>query len=160
MAEVLDFTKPHLLRNEEEYDIAVAEIDALLDAEPQPGSEEYERLEFLSVLVEAYEDAHLPAYAEATPQEVVDFMLEQKGFSRDDLAQWLGSRSRTVEFFNGIRPLSIRQIGTLRAHLGIPADLLMDPFTAPEHTSVPQNTSSIVNAKPPNVGDSNVSPSP
>lgn len=127
MAEVLDFTKPHLLRNEEEYDIAIAEIDALLDSDPQPRSEEYERLEFLSVLVEAYEDAHLPAYAEATPQEVVDFMLEQKGFSRDDLAQWLGSRSRTAEFFNGIRPLSIQQIGTLRAHLGIPADLLMDP---------------------------------
>lgn len=126
MAEVLDFTKPHLLRNEEEYDIAVAEIDALLDGDPQPRSEEYERLEFLSVLVEAYEDAHLPAYEAATPQEVVDFMLEQKGFSRDDLAQWLGSRSRTAEFFNGIRPLSIRQIGTLRAHLGIPADLLMD----------------------------------
>ena len=127
MAEVLDFTKPHLLRNEEEYDIAIAEIDALLDSDPQPRSEEYERLEFLSVLVEAYEDAHLPAYAEATPQEVVDFMLEQKGFSRDDLAQWLGSRSRTAEFFNGIRPLSIQQIGTLRAHLGIPADLLMAP---------------------------------
>ena len=127
MAEVLDFTKPHLLRNEEEYDIAIAEIDALLDSDPQPRSEEYERLEFLSVLVEAHENAHLPAYAEATPQEVVDFMLEQKGFSRDDLAQWLGSRSRTAEFFNGIRPLSIQQIGTLRAHLGIPADLLLDP---------------------------------
>ena len=34
MAEVLDFTQPHLLRNEEEYDIAIAEIDALLDADP------------------------------------------------------------------------------------------------------------------------------
>ena len=65
MAEVLDFTQPHLLRNEEEYDIAVAEIDALLDVDPPPGSEAYERLEFLSVLVQAYEDAHVPTLRSA-----------------------------------------------------------------------------------------------
>lgn len=126
MAEVLDFTKPHLLRNKEEYDIAVAEIDTLLNTDPHPKSEEYDRLEFLSVLVQAYEDTHFPAYEKPTPQEVVDFMLEQKGLSRADLAKWLGGRSRTAEFFNGIRPLSIRQIGALRVHLGIPADLLME----------------------------------
>ena len=39
MADILDFTKPHVLRNEEEYDMAVAEIDTLLDTDPQPGSE-------------------------------------------------------------------------------------------------------------------------
>ena len=126
MADILDFTKPHVLRNEEEYDIAVAEIDTLLDTNPPPGSEAYERLEFLSVLVQAYEDTHLPAYEQSTPQEVVDFMLEQKGRSRDDLAKWLGSGRQTAEFFEGTRSLSIEQIGTLRAHLGIPADLLIE----------------------------------
>ena len=125
MAEVLDFTQPHLLRNEEEYDAAVAEIDALLDTDPPPGSEAYDRLEFLSVLVQAYEDTHVPAFEQPTPQEVVDFVLEQKGLSRADLAKWLGGRSRTSEFFSGIRPLSIRQIGALRKHLGIPADVLL-----------------------------------
>ena len=124
MTGVLDFTKPHVLRNEEEYDLAVAEIDNLLDADPPPGSELYDRLEFLSVLVQAYEDTHL-AYEPSTPQELVNFMLEQKGLSRADLAQWLGGRSRTSEFFNGIRPLSLRQIGALREYLGIPADLLL-----------------------------------
>ena len=94
MDEVLDFTKPHVLRDEGEYDIAVAEIDALLDTDPQLGSEEYERLEFLSVLVQD-EDTHFPAYEKPTPR------LEQKGLSRADLAKWLGGRSRTSEFFNG-----------------------------------------------------------
>ena len=126
MADILDFTKPHVLRNEEEYDCAVAEIDTLLDTDPQPGSEAYERLEFLSVLVQAYEDTHVPAYEQSTPQEVVDFMLDQKGFSRDDLAKWLGSSRQTAEFFEGSRPLSTEQIGALRAHLGIPADLLIE----------------------------------
>ena len=126
MADILDFTKPHVLRNEEEYDIAVAEIDTLLDTDPQLGSEAYERLEFLSVLVHAYEDMHLQVYEQSTPQEVVDFMLEQKRLCRDDLAKWLGSSGQTAEFFEGTRPLSIRQIGALRAHLGIPADLLIE----------------------------------
>ena len=66
--------------NEKEYDCAIAEIDTLLDTDPQPGSEAYERLEFLSVLVQAYEDTHLPAYEQSTPQEVVDFMLERRDF--------------------------------------------------------------------------------
>ena len=60
MAELLDFTKPHVLRNEAEYTAAVAEIDQLLDTAPPPHSEAYERLEFLSVLVQAYEEAHFP----------------------------------------------------------------------------------------------------
>ena len=126
MADILDFTKPHVLRNEEEYDCAVAEIDTLLDTDPQPGTEAYERLEFLSVLVQAYEDTHVPVYEQSTPQEVVNFMLEQKGLSRDDLTKWLGSSSQTAEFFEGSRSLSIEQIGALRAHLGIPADLLIE----------------------------------
>ena len=36
MAELLDFTKPHILRNETEYTAAIAEIDQLLDLDPPP----------------------------------------------------------------------------------------------------------------------------
>lgn len=124
---ILDFTKPHVLRNEEEYNAAVTEIDNLLDADPPTGSEDYERLEFLSVLVQAYEDSRFPFEDQPTPQEVVDFMLNQKGLSRADLAIWLGGESRTSEFLKGVRRLSIQQIEALRKHLGIPADLLMGP---------------------------------
>ncbi|MFC1575828.1 hypothetical protein ACFL5A_04210, partial [Gemmatimonadota bacterium] len=58
MSKVLDFSRPHVLRTEAEYQKAVAEIEWLLDEDPQAGSEEYDRLEFLSVLVEAFEDEH------------------------------------------------------------------------------------------------------
>lgn len=121
----LDFTKPHVLRTEEEYDAAAVEIDALLDADPAPGTEEYERLEFLSVLVEAYDDEHYPMGESSTPQSVVDFMLEQKGMPRARLAPLLGGRSRVSDFFNGKRQLSRGQIKKLRQALGIPADLLL-----------------------------------
>lgn len=126
MATVLDFTKPHVLRDEEEYEAAVAEIDTLLDRDPNPGTEEHDLLEFLSVLVEAYEAEHYPdELFRTTPQGAVDFMLQQKGMTRADLAEPMGGRSRVSDFFNGKRPLSRGQIVALRDLLGVPADLLL-----------------------------------
>jgi len=127
MAELLDFTKPHVLRNEAEYTAAVAEIERLLDIDPPPHSDAYERLEFLSVLVQAYEDTHVPLEQLTTPQDVVAFILEQKGLSHDDLAQWLGGESPMRAFLQWTRSLSLPQIERLREHLGIPADLLISP---------------------------------
>jgi HTH-type transcriptional regulator / antitoxin HigA len=122
---LLDFSRPHVLRDGAEYGLAVEEIDRLLDADPPAGSPEYERLEFLSVLVEDYEDRRFPMGHDITPQEAVAFMLEQKGLDRSDLAAWLGGRSRVSEFFSGKRPLSKGQIEALREHLGLSADLLL-----------------------------------
>jgi HTH-type transcriptional regulator/antitoxin HigA len=131
MAELLDFTKPHVLRNEAEYMAAVAEIDRLLDVDPPSHSEAYERLEFLSVLVHAYEEAHFPLEQLTTPQDVVTFMLEQKGLSQTDLARWLGGERPMLAFLQGIDSLSLPQIEQLRVHLGIPADLLLSHGEAP-----------------------------
>lgn len=125
MTKLLDFTRPHVLRDEAEYRRAGAEIDQLLDADPARGSADYERLEFLSVLVEEYEDRLFPMGEDVTPQEAVDFMLEQKGLTRSDLSQWFGGRSRVSEFFSGKRSLSKGQVEALRRHLGLSADLLL-----------------------------------
>ncbi len=125
MAMVLDFTKPHVLRNAREYRVAVTEIDKLLDADPKRGSDAHDRLEFLSVLVQAYEDEHDPADDGGTPQSVVAFMLEQQGKARSDLAPLMGGKARVSQFFAGKRRLSIAQIRSLRDELGIPADLLI-----------------------------------
>jgi len=131
MAELLDFTKPHVLRNEAEYMAAVAEIDQLLDLDPPPPSEAYERLEFLSVLVHAYEEAHFPLEQLTTPQYIVAFIMDQKGIYKADLAQWLGGESPMLAFLQGIGSLSLPQIEQLRVHLGIPADLLLSHGEAP-----------------------------
>lgn len=125
-ATVLDFSTPHVLRNVREYRAAVAEVDRLLDADPRRGSEEYDRLEFLSVLIEAYEAEHDPLDESAgTPQGVVSFMLEQRGMVRADLNALMGGKARVSEFFSGKRALSVAQVRALRGALGIPADLLI-----------------------------------
>lgn len=122
----LDFSKPHVLRNAKEYRAAVAEIDRLLDRDPTRGTEAYERLEFLSVLVADYDDRHEPLDERGTPQSIVDFMLEQRGMTRAELAPLMGGRARVSEFFAGKRRLSIVQVQRLREALRIPADLLIE----------------------------------
>lgn|SRR5690606_2881359 len=124
MPAVLDFTKPHILRSEEEYEAAIAEIERLLDEDVEPGSEGYDRLEFLSVLVEHYEEEHYPV-GRVSRQQAVTFMLEQKGMGRSDLDDAMGGKSRVSEFFSGKRELSRSQIEALHRLLGIPADVLL-----------------------------------
>lgn len=51
----LDFSTPHLIRNENEYDVVVAELHRLLDKNPKEGSRAEEHIEFLSVLVEDFD---------------------------------------------------------------------------------------------------------
>ena len=126
MRATLDFSTPHVLRTAAEYDAAVAEIDTLLDADPASGTPDAERLEFLAVLVEAYEDANLPELPRARPADVVAFALEQQGRDRSELAPLMGGRSRVSEFFSGKRSLSLAQVRALRDSLGLPADVLID----------------------------------
>jgi antitoxin component HigA of HigAB toxin-antitoxin module len=83
-----------VLRNTREYRAAVTEIDVLLDQDPPRGSEAFERLEFLSVLVAAYEDQHDYLEERGTPQTVIEFTLDQRGMTRADLAPLMGGRAR------------------------------------------------------------------
>jgi HTH-type transcriptional regulator / antitoxin HigA len=122
----LDFSKPHVLQNASEYKAAVTENDRLVDAHSKRGTEDYDRLMLLSVLIEAYETEHYPVDESAgTPQSVVSFMLEQRGLTRADLYAAMGGKARVSEFFSGKRRLSMEQVRALRDMLGIPADLLI-----------------------------------
>jgi len=124
MAQILDFTKPRVLRTEEEYDAAIIEIGRLLDLDPAPYSDDYERLEFLSVLAEAYERDHFQIDG-STPADVVEFMLEQKGMRREKVDALLGGAHSAAQFLGGARKLTRDEIEALRELLGIPADLLL-----------------------------------
>ena len=61
-----------------------------------------------------------------TPQSAVEFMLDQKGMARADLAPAMGGQSRVSDFFAGRRRLSMTQVQKLRELLDIPADLLIE----------------------------------
>jgi HTH-type transcriptional regulator / antitoxin HigA len=51
------------LRNEDDYDWALADIARYFDDQPDAGSPDGDRFEVLATLIEAYEDRHYPITA-------------------------------------------------------------------------------------------------
>ena len=113
------------IRTEKEHDSALREIETLLDRNPRKGSAGYDRLELLSILVEAYEGENTDTLPAAKPQDLVEFMAAQRGIDRTALADLFGGRSRLSDFLNEKRELSLGQVARLKRALGIPADLLI-----------------------------------
>ena len=123
-----------VIKNEVDYQSALAHVAELMDA--APGSREEEELELFSLLVEQYELEHYPVPL-PDPVEAILFRMEQEGLTRKDLATYMGSPSRVSEVLNRKRPLSLAMIRALNAGLGIAAEvLLQDPR---EHTTAALN---------------------
>jgi HTH-type transcriptional regulator/antitoxin HigA len=113
------------IRNEEDYETMLEEIEALWDAES--GTPEADRLDILVMLVEAYEAVHYPI-PDPDPVELILHVMDARGLTRRDLEQYLGSRARVSEILNRRRPLSLEMIRKLQAGLGLPADVLVQPY--------------------------------
>jgi HTH-type transcriptional regulator / antitoxin HigA len=114
--------KPKVLKNEADYEAALAHIETLMDAAPD--SPEEEELELFSLLVEQYEKEHYPI-APPDPIDAILFRMEQAGLTRKDLTAYIGSSSKVSEVLNRKRPLSLNMIRNLHEGLGIPADVLL-----------------------------------
>ncbi|RLT40902.1 MAG: transcriptional regulator [Chloroflexi bacterium] len=113
------------IRNDEDYETALEEIEALWDAEA--GSADEDRLDVLVLLVEAYEQENYPIPA-PDPIEMILHVLDARGLTRRDLEPFLGGRGRVSEILNRRRPLSLEMIRRLQSGLGIPADVLVQPY--------------------------------
>jgi HTH-type transcriptional regulator / antitoxin HigA len=113
------------IRTENDYEDALAEIERLFDA--KPGTIEADRLEILTTLVEAYENQHY-AIPLPDPVEAIKYYLESRGLTRRDLEIYMGSRARVSEILNRKRPLSLEMIRRLHAGLGMPAEILIQPY--------------------------------
>jgi HTH-type transcriptional regulator/antitoxin HigA len=113
------------IKNEADYQAALEEIERLFDAAPD--TREGDRLEVLSTLVDAYEEKHygipLP-----DPIEAILYHMESRGLSRRDLEPHIGSRARVSEVLNRKRPLTMEMIRNLHSGLGIPAEVLIQPY--------------------------------
>lgn len=114
------------IRNEQDYEATLREIAELMEAEPEPGTTDFERLEVLTILVEDYEDEH-HSVEHATPVETIEFHLDRLGWTQARLAREADLRpSHLSAVLNRRRTLSLTQIKKLSAVFDIPADLLIE----------------------------------
>lgn len=117
------------IKTEADHEAALAEIERLMDLDPDLDSPEGDRLDVLATLVEAYEARHFPIEA-PDPIAAIEFCMEQRGLTRKDLEPMVGGRGRVSEVLSGKRRLSLRMIRNLHKGLGIPAEvLLQEPRT-------------------------------
>jgi len=113
------------IKTEADYHAALKEIERIFDA--VPGTQEGDRLEVLTTLVEAYEEKHVRIPL-PDPIEAILYYIETRGLTRRDLERYVGSRARVSEVLNRKRPLTMEMIRNLHKGLGIPAEVLIQPY--------------------------------
>ena len=111
------------IRTKKDLREALARIDEIIDAKHK--SPEYDELEVLSTLVEAFEEKHCPVLP-PDPIEAIKFRMDQLGLKQTDIAKILGGNNRASEVLARKRPLNLRMIRNLHTHLHISSNCLLE----------------------------------
>ena len=114
------------IKTELDYQNALQEIEQLFDAEPN--SPECDRLDILTTLVEAYEQKHFPIEA-PDPIEAILYYLEARGLCDRDLESSIGNSEQVTAILNKQQPLTLDVIRRLNKDLGLPAEILIQPYS-------------------------------
>ncbi len=88
------------------------------------GTPEGDELDVLTDLILVYEDKHYPI----EPSNLIgaiEFCLEQRGMTDDDLIPMIGSRQKVAEVLSGESDITMPMARSLHEQLGIPAESLL-----------------------------------
>jgi len=118
-----------IIHSDAEHHDALAELDRLMEIDPESGTPDADELQLLALVIEDYEKERFPIGLPG-PIEAIRFCMDQQGLSPRDLIPYFGTKSRVSEALAGKRPLTLSNIRALRDGLGIPADVLLQPARA------------------------------
>lgn len=107
-----------VLKTEIAYHKAIQRIEQLFSA--KPGSEAFDELELLSLLVKDYEDRHYPI-PEPDPIAVIKLKMDELGLKNKDLIPIIGSESHVSSVLSGRRQLTLDMARSLAIFLKLPA---------------------------------------
>ena len=122
----------HPIKTEADYEAALQRVDALMQA--QPNTPDGDDLDILTTLISVYEEQHYPIMP-PDPVEALLYWMETRDLTRRDLEPLLGSRARVAEILNRRRTLTLEMIRRLHSALGIPAEILIQPYTTSKATA-------------------------
>ena len=109
----------------EAADLLLVRVHAVRNPGPLAGPAD--RLEVLTLLIEAYEREHYPI-ADPDPIDFLRHVMEARELSRRDLEPFIGSRARVAEVLNRVRPLTLDMIRRLAVGLKIPVEVLVRDY--------------------------------
>lgn len=119
------------IRNEQDYQAALQEIERLMDA--APGSLDEDKLDVLATLVNVYEAEHYPM-DRPSPIAALEYYLESRGLTYKALEPYIGPPNRVSEIMNRRRRLTLAMVRRLEAGTGIPASILIQPYALATNT--------------------------
>jgi HTH-type transcriptional regulator/antitoxin HigA len=114
----------HPIRNEGEYDKAVATLNQLLDL--GASNELHPLVDLVSTLgslIGDYDDAHYPA-EKVAPVEALRFLMNQHELGQSDLPE-VGTQGVVSEVLRGKRELNVRQIKALSERFRVPVSVFI-----------------------------------
>ncbi|MCP5109741.1 MAG: helix-turn-helix domain-containing protein [bacterium] len=117
-------TKPKVIETEREYERLAGELEKLDFSKEAIAPEQKALAELLARLIEDYEERRYPV-PEASPPEVLRFLMEQRGLRQADLVGVVGSRSLVSDIVNGKRAVSKRLAKKLAAHFHVSAEVFL-----------------------------------
>ena len=104
------------VKTEAKYEAALARISELLGSEPY--SPEDEELDRISTLVEKYEDEHYPI-ERPSPDGLVEFLLDQKIVTREQLLPLVGSSADLDAILAGEKGVTLELARLLHEHYDV-----------------------------------------
>jgi HTH-type transcriptional regulator/antitoxin HigA len=110
-AKMIERGAPHLIRTEEQL-AAYTKALYKLTTEEKPTKAQVEAIELLTLLIERYEEENF-VVPQASPAEVLRFLLDRGGLRQRDLAADLGGESVVSEILAGKRELNANHIAKL-----------------------------------------------
>jgi HTH-type transcriptional regulator / antitoxin HigA len=119
----MEFKELKVIRTEQQHLAYLKEVQDLV-TKGSLSKSEGERLELLTVLLEAYENSKYPV----EPPDAIDaiqFRMHEKGFKQADLIPYFGTSSRVSEVLSRKRPLTVPMMKALSIGLGISAETLL-----------------------------------
>ena len=116
---------PKVIKTEGENERTLAVIESLMEkGERNMTPEEDALLELLTNLVHDFEEKAYPV-PKSSPDEMVAFLLEQRGLTPKDLWPVVGSKSRVSEILAGKRPITKEQAKKLAEFFHVGVDLFI-----------------------------------
>ena len=125
------------IRTEEDYEVALARVSELMKVVSGPEGQIEDlnhpavvELDVLVDLVELYEARHYPIDP-PTAAGAIEFEMDQRGLTPQDLAPIIGSRSKVSEVLSGKREITMSMARALRERLGIDVEtLIQEPLAS------------------------------
>ena len=115
------------IRTEEDYEAALTRVSEIFHAEI--GTPEGDERDILVDLIECYEDRHHPIGPPTDPIASIEFEMDQRGLTFQDLVPYIGGLAKVTAVMSRQEDITMSMARALHKHLGIDAEtLLQEPL--------------------------------